>query len=244
MLILETENQKKFESKQKLEIAKNWILTRKLSEELELRVLNYFNFAQEKFADLIQYDFLDNLPLSLKTELTFYIHKDLIPKVKLFELGDPAFVMSFVRHLKPKLFMAQDFIIRQGDYADEFYFIRAGAVEVLSTDGETAISILEEGAYFGEIGILLGICRTVSVKTTTATLTSSIHKDELLKILKNFPEHCDYLKKVAEQRLLTTNVEYFDRDFDLLEEYSDCDSNSSDDSYEEYYTPAEHKNKS
>ena len=108
MLILETENQKKFESKQKLEIAKNWILTRKLSEELELRVLNYFNFAQEKFADLIQYDFLDNLPLSLKTELTFYIHKDLIPKVKLFELGDPAFVMSFVRHLKPKLFMAQD----------------------------------------------------------------------------------------------------------------------------------------
>jgi voltage-gated potassium channel len=241
--VLSSQNRKKIESKLKLETAKTWVEMRKLSEDLKLRVLNYYNFAHEKFSNVIEYDFLEELPLSLRTEISLYLHKDLIPKVKLFELGDPAFMMGVVRHLKPKLYMAEDFIIRKGDYAEEFYFIRVGSVEVLATDNFTPICILEEGAYFGEIGILLDLCRTVSVRATIATLISSIHRENLLEILQNFPEHLEYLKKVAAQRLKTTNVEEFNAEFDLLEEYSDCESISSGESEIEYYAPAEHKNK-
>jgi CRP-like cAMP-binding protein len=242
--IMEKKSLRKVEKNQKLNTAKNWITMRKISSELKLRVLNYYNYASEKFGDVIQYEFLDELPLSLRTEISLYLHRDLIPKVKIFEFGDPGFMMGIVRHLKPKLYIAGDYIIRQGDYAEEFYFIRLGGVEVLSTDGETSISILEEGAYFGEIGILLGVCRTVSVRAITATLTSSIHKDHLMNILNNFPEHLVFLKKVAEQRLMTTNIQDFDINFDLLEENSDYESLSSEDSEEEYYAPTEHKNKS
>ena len=246
VLSLEKKNKRKIETKQMLYMAKNWANTRKLSNELKLRVLNYYNFAQEKFVNVTQYEFISELPLSLRTEILLYLNKDLIPKVKLFELGDPAFMMGIVRHLKQNLYMAEDYIIRKGDYAEDFYIIKAGAVEILSTDGETAISILEEGGYFGEIGILLDMCRTVSVRATIATLITSIHRTHLLEILQNFPEHKEYLKRVAEQRLMTTNVEDFDANFDLLEEYSDCDSDSSDESEIEieYYAPAEHKNKS
>ena len=241
--VLSRQNIKKIESKLKLETAKSWVEIRRLGEDLSLRVLNYYNFAHEKFSDVIQYEFLEELPLSLRTEISLYLHKDLIPKVKLFELGDPAFMMGIIRHLKPKLYMAEDFIVRKGDYADEFYFICVGSVEVLASDNETAICILEEGSYFGEIGILLDMCRTVSVRATIATLVSSIGKEHLMNTLKNFPEHLEYLKKVAAQRMKTTNVEDFNADFDLLEEYSDCDSISSGESEMEYYAPAEHKNK-
>lgn len=242
--LLGKKNTKQIMSKQKIETAKNWVKIRKLSDELRIRVLNFYNIAENKFSDVFfQYGYLDELPLSLKTEISLHLHQDLIPKVKLFELGDPAFMMGIVRHLKPKIFMAEDYIVRRGDYAEDFYFIRVGSVEVLASDDQTAICILEEGAYFGEIGILLGVCRTASVRAIIATLISYINRDILISILKNFPEHLSFLKKVAEQRLKTTNKDDIDTNYDLLEEESESDSMSSDESEEQYYTAAEHKNK-
>jgi hypothetical protein len=44
----------------------------------------------------------------------------------LFEIGDPAFIMAIVRYLKPKLYMAGDFVTRQGEFAEEMYFIKSG----------------------------------------------------------------------------------------------------------------------
>jgi F-box/leucine-rich repeat protein 7 len=134
-----------------------------------------------------------------------FFHEELIQKVKLFELGEPSFILAIVRYLKPKLYMAKDFIIRQDEYAEDMHFVRTGNVEVLATDGETIIAYLDEGAYFGEIGILIQDCRSVGIRCLTAVLTSSIGKNDMLTILKNFPDHSNYLHKVAEQRLLTTH---------------------------------------
>ena len=52
-------------------------------------------------------------------------------------------MLGVVRYLKPKLFIAGEYIVREGDYADEFFFIRVGIVEVLASDGETVIALLE-----------------------------------------------------------------------------------------------------
>jgi CRP-like cAMP-binding protein len=85
--------------------------------------------------------------------------------------------------------MAKDYIIRQDEYAEDMHFIRTGTVEVIATDGETIIAYLGEGSYFGEIGVLLQDCRSVSIKCLTAVLTSSIDKNNMVTILKNFPDH-------------------------------------------------------
>lgn len=83
-----------------------------------------------------------------------FLHEDMISHVKIFELGDPAFMLAIIRHLRPKLFMAGDYIIRRGEYPDEMFFIRKGKVVVLATDEVTHIAYLEEGGFFGEIGIM------------------------------------------------------------------------------------------
>lgn len=44
------------------------------------------------------------------------------------------------------------------------YFIKSGVCEVLATDGKTVIAYLLEGAYFGEIGLLIRNKRSVSVR--------------------------------------------------------------------------------
>ena len=230
--ILEELNYKEVETQQKLEAAKQWSKLRKLDQPLKSRVLTYYTIVRNKFSHLLECEFIEELPLSLRTEISLFMHKEMIPKVKLFELGDPAFMMGIVRHLRPKLFMAGDYIVRQGDYCEEFYFVRVGTVEVLADDGETVIALLEEGAYFGEIGIFLQSTRSVSVRAKVATLTSSIQKSEFLSIMKNFPDYDCYLRKVAEQRLRTTEVEDIDLDYELDHSPNQEDSPDSPESFE------------
>lgn len=165
------------------------------------------------------------------------MHEEMIPKVLLFEMGDPTFVISIVRCLRPQIFMARDYIIRQGDYAEEMYFIKVGIVEVISSNSELVVAYLDEGEYFGEIGILLNLRRTVSVRAHSATMISSIKKEDLLPILNNFPEYNNFLLKVAEQRLKTTKSEDLDVYFDLqIDESSD----SSESSEEDTVNPPQH----
>jgi voltage-gated potassium channel len=237
---LNRKNERNLISKEKYQLAKYWTSKRKLPDDLKVRVLNFYNIAHDRFNETSQFRILDELPLSLKTEIAMYLYKDLIPKVKLFELGEPSFIMGFVRHLKPKLFMAEDFIVRKGDLAKEFFLVNVGSVEVLTADDSTTICILEQGGYFGEIGIILNICRTVSVRATIATILTSISREHLLSLLKSFPEHFQYLKKVAEQRLKTTSSSDIDRNYDIIEEYSDFGSSSSGESECDFYAPAQH----
>jgi len=113
------------------------------------------------------------------------------------------------------------------------FFIRKGRVVVYATDEMTEIAYLDEGSFFGEIGILFHQNRSVSVRSITASLISTITNQEFKTILKSFPEYRKFIKKIAIQRLETTSI----RDIDLTFELSmhcglDLSDSSSDESYE------------
>ena len=67
------------------------------------------------------------------------------------------------------------------------YFIGRGLVEVLASDNKTVISFQGEGCYFGEIGVLLTGKRSCSVRSKTVCIFYSLNKEELNKILVNYP---------------------------------------------------------
>ena len=84
-----------------------------------------------------------------------HVYDDLINNSKLFELGDPRFVMALIRFFQPRIFMSGDLITRQGELASGMFFIRSGVIEALTSDTEEIIAYMEDGNYFGEIGVLL-----------------------------------------------------------------------------------------
>jgi CRP-like cAMP-binding protein len=86
---------------------------------------------------------------------------------------------------------------------------------VRATDNSTVIAYLNEGAYFGEIGILLTGVRSVTIRAKTACIFFVIQKEEFIRILDRFPEQKAFLKAVGRQRMQTTNPE------DLLDEEED-----------------------
>jgi len=60
-------------------------------------------------------------------------------------------------------------------------------VEVLASDYHKVIAFMGEGCYFGEIGVLLTEKRTCSIRARTSCILFQIKKDELKKILGEFP---------------------------------------------------------
>ena len=87
----------------------------------------------------------------------------MIEKSKFFELADPTFILTIVRKFKQELATPNDKICKEGEDATCFYFIKEGKVKVM-TIGEThKLTVLRQGDYFGEIGILIQNVRSVTV---------------------------------------------------------------------------------
>lgn len=97
--------------------------------------------------------------------------------------------------------MAGDFVLRAGDDANEMFFIKQGEVEVLANDNKTRIAILREGAYFGEIGLLLTQKRTVSIRALTVCVFEVLNKEQFTTLLEGHPEQKKLLLQVANQRI-------------------------------------------
>lgn len=132
------------------------------------------------------------------------MNDDLIRKVKFFNLGNPNFVLTIARHLYPKTCQEGELVLRAGEIADEMYFIKKGRVEVLASDYDTGIAILEEGAYFGEVGLLITGNRTVSIRALSNCIFACLSKERFDTIMGLFDDQKKVLMKVAKQRLRTT----------------------------------------
>lgn len=79
-----------------------------------------------------------------------------------------------------------DNIILEGSKSESIFIVLKGSVNIYSESFETVLSSQSEGAFFGEIGVLFDIPRTVSVNAATHCLVAYILKGDLTVI---FEEH-------------------------------------------------------
>ncbi len=100
---------------------------------------NYFTDFPSSRINAENYALLQELPQSLQTELSLIINQDLVRNVNIFNFGSPNFLLRTARLLYPKVSMQHDIVVRRGELADEFYFIKEGRVEILATDEKTVL---------------------------------------------------------------------------------------------------------
>lgn len=84
--------------------------------------------------------------------------------------------------------MNDDYVVKIDEPADKMYFIHSGYVEVLCKNGVDPLVFFGKGDYFGEIGVLVTGTRTVSVKSKSNAVVYYIMKDDLILLLKSFPD--------------------------------------------------------
>lgn len=106
-------------------------------------------------------------------------------------------------------FMEGDMLFNQHDSGDAAYVVLCGKAEIIvKIDGsDVVVATLGENDIIGEIAILCDVPRTASVRAASKLETLCIEKEQLLKLLKEFPAMAIDLMKVLAERLAATTAD-------------------------------------
>ena len=131
------------------------------------------------------------------------ITTDVLERLPLFENADPLLLNSAIMVLHSATAAAGDIIIRQGDSAEEMYLICRGEVEVIENQ-DRVVGILNDGDFFGEIGLLMSIPRTATIRARTLCDLFVMKRADFVRILQDHPQFADKIVTVARERYQLT----------------------------------------
>ncbi|KAJ3285853.1 hypothetical protein HDU79_006991 [Rhizoclosmatium sp. JEL0117] len=124
--------------------------------------------------------------------------KDL-KSLELFSEAPEKFLDSLAMTLKCLTYKAGDIVIYHGEEADSMYFVLSGTVEVVGNTGVVHAEI-GPGSFFGEVGILLNMKRTASIRAKIESRLFKLQKNNLDEIVSEYPTVENKLKEAADER--------------------------------------------
>jgi CRP-like cAMP-binding protein len=111
-------------------------------------------------------------------------------------------------NLVPKFFIAQQYVMRQGDVGTELYIIKQGkcVVEIDLEDGTTKeVAERGPGDYVGDIALLgLNTTRTASIRTITNSIIFELKQEDMQKVWEIDPQLKMYMEAVARKQFSRT----------------------------------------
>ncbi|XP_070554095.1 cyclic nucleotide-gated channel alpha-3-like [Ptychodera flava] len=195
-------NATKAEFQSRMDGIKQYMHFRKVSKDLEERVIKWFDYLWSNKKTLDEEGILKTLPDKLRAEIAIHVHLDTLKRVTIFKDCDPGLLVELVLKLRPQVFSPGDYICRKGDIGREMYIVKSGTLSVVGEDEKTVYATLSDGSYFGEISILnvpgslSGNRRTANVRSVGYSDLFCLSKDDLLDALKEYPE----AKRILEER--------------------------------------------
>ncbi|MBN3279215.1 CNGA2 protein, partial [Polyodon spathula] len=195
-------NATRAEFQAKIDSIKHYMQFRKVSREMEARVIKWFDYLWTNKKTVDEREVLKNLPDKLRAEIAINVHLDTLKKVRIFQDCEAGLLVELVLKLRPQVFSPGDYICRKGDIGKEMYIIKEGKLAVVADDGVTQYALLTAGSCFGEISILniegskMGNRRTANIRSIGYSDLFCLSKDDLMEALTEYPD----AKKVLEER--------------------------------------------
>ncbi len=180
----------------------NFLRYRKIPLEMQRQIFEYYSFLWERNLGYDEAVILSELPEVLRIEIAMAMKREFIEKVPFFHGASPQLVREIAVELRPVLFRPGDAIFRAGEIGRHIYFISKGTVEVVAADGQTVVATLTDGAFFGEIALLLQRPRSATVRAIDFCDLYSLDKATFENIVSCFPDFAAHIKAEAERRQL------------------------------------------
>jgi voltage-gated potassium channel len=167
---------------------------------LQRRVYDYYTYLWENRLGYDESNVLDELPLSLRTEVSLVLRRDFIARVPFLQGASHDLVRDLALELRPVVYTPGDYIVHAGEIGHHMYFISRGTVEVIAADGHTIYGTLKDGDFFGEIALLFSQSRTASIRALDYCDLYSLDKDTFEQVLSRHPEFAMHIRDTAQQR--------------------------------------------
>ncbi|XP_041694592.2 cyclic nucleotide-gated cation channel alpha-3-like [Coregonus clupeaformis] len=205
-------NKTRAEFQAKIDSIKQYMHFRKVSKDLEARVIKWFDYLWTEKKTCDEKEVLKNLPDKLKAEIAINVHLDTLKKVRIFQDCEAGLLIELVLKLQPQVFSPGDYICKKGDIGREMYIIKEGKLAVVADDGVTQFVVLSDGAYFGEISILgikgskAGNRRTANIRSVGYSDLFALSKDDLMEALTEYPDAKKALEEKGKAMLMKDNM--------------------------------------
>ncbi|XP_069364767.1 cyclic nucleotide-gated cation channel subunit A-like [Maniola hyperantus] len=187
-------NVARVEFQNKMDGVKQYMAFRKVSGELEARVIRWFAYTWAESGALDEETVLSSLPDKLKAEIAIRVHLDTLRKVEIFKDCEPGLLEALVLKLRLQVFSPGDYICRKGDVGKEMYIVKRGRLQVVADDGKTILATLSAGSVFGEVSVLeiagnrTGNRRTANVRALGYSDLFCLAKRDLWEALGDYPD--------------------------------------------------------
>ena len=180
----------------------------KLPDLLKKKIKDHINHNHQEnvYSWFDKDELLKELPASLRREISIHMHKKLVEKINFFQDKDPQFISYVVPKLKNVRMVASEVVFKEGDYAEEIFFMVKGKVSLKTAYGHVFKSYLQ-GSYFGEVEVLFNKLRqeTVQVASVNAEFLV-ISRRDFLNVIKEFPNISTEIKETAKLREMKNHV--------------------------------------
>jgi small-conductance mechanosensitive channel/CRP-like cAMP-binding protein len=143
--------------------------------------------------------------------------EEVLQRTPIFRLLEDEDLKELATHLRRMTFAPGEHIVHQGDSGDSMYFLVAGHVEVSirAADGvEKNVATFEPGDFFGEVSLLTGESRSVTITATSRVTCYHLNKAGLQHTMDRQPDLAEDMSVIMAHRQieLTAARESMDRE--------------------------------
>jgi voltage-gated potassium channel len=182
----------------RLEEVNAYLRSHRIPSDLQSRVRDYYSYLWAKQRGVRQSDLLGEMPRSLSQEILLFLNRDAVTRVELFRDADELFIREAVQLLRPRVFLPDEHIIRQGEFGDSMYFLTSGEVRVVI--GGNEVARLGPGSPFGETALLENLHRNASVVSLSFSTGYQMAKHDFDELRSKYPEFDARVRAIVAQR--------------------------------------------
>lgn len=178
---------------------REYMISNNLPSALRARMFKYYETKLQKHY-FNEKEILDTLSDNLKAELFLFSARKLMQKSDVFKYLPNSEISTLVSMMRLETFAPGDIIFKADQNIDVIYFISSGSIAIMTKGGQELCHL--------EDGDVLGLCMSLLDKRSYSALvieTSElflINVAELTQYLETFPRAAEYLRQVANERLV------------------------------------------
>ncbi|MEI6876949.1 MAG: cyclic nucleotide-binding domain-containing protein, partial [Spirochaetota bacterium] len=182
----------------RLEEINAFLRSQKIPAKLQERVRDYYSYLWSQHRSVNTTSVVEELPRTLALEILLFLNRELLARVEIFQGADELFVRESVQLLRPRVFLPDEYIIRQGEFGDCMYFITGGEVEVVI--GSERVAVLGAGSPVGETALVENVRRNASVRCLTYSTGYQLSKPDFDQLRAKYPEFDERVRGIVERR--------------------------------------------
>ncbi|CAG9311648.1 unnamed protein product [Blepharisma stoltei] len=176
----------------------------KLPDDLKQKIKAHIllNYEENMFSWFDQDTLMNELPASLRTDVSLHMHHKIVEKIYFFQDKDPGFISYIVPKLRTVSLQPGEFLYKEYEFPDEVYFLTKGRVNLIASNGVVFKSYVQ-GSYFGEVEIMENTPRDCSVQATKDGAEFLVlSKRHFLKMLEEFPKIAEEINDTSRLRCI------------------------------------------